>query len=119
MLSATEIAAMRETVDDSLPDTASIRRNTPVSDGQGGQTDAWAQVAEVAARVGLTGRRSPEEREIAGRVAGTVLYTLWMPAGTDLTAKDRIVVGARTFEVVGVIQRSEELARQAVCLEMT
>ena len=39
MLSAADIAGMRTTILDSLPDTAAIGRYTAVSDGRGGQSE--------------------------------------------------------------------------------
>jgi len=116
MLSATELAAMRSTLNDSLPDTAQVRRKSLTSDGAGGYTESWSTVAAVACRVAPSGQ-SPQERVIAERLTATAIWTVTLPAGTDVRPADRIVVGSRAFEVVGVLARSYELARRVVCTE--
>ena len=108
---------MRSTLEASLPDTAQVQRKTLVSDGAGGYTESWSTVATVACRVSPSGR-SPEERVIAERLAATSVWTITLPALTDVTVADRIVVGARTFEVVGVLARTEEISRRVVCTEV-
>lgn len=116
MYSATELDAMRSTLEASLPDTAQVRRKTLTSDGMGGQTESWATVATVACRVAPSGR--PEERAVAERLASVSVWTVTLPALTDVRAVDRLVVGARTFEVVGVLARSDEVGRRVVCVEV-
>ena len=117
MLSATEIDAMRSTLDDSLPDTAQVQRKTLTGDGAGGYTESWATVATVACRVAPSGQ-SPQERVIAERLTATSTWTLTIPALTDVQPADRIVVGAQTFDVVAALARSEEIARRVVCVEV-
>lgn len=117
MLTADELAAMRATVEDALPDTAQVQRRTLVSDGAGGYTESWSTVATVACRV-ARGGQLPQERVIAERLTTTSIWTLTLPALTDVTAADRIVVASRTFEVVDVGARSDEVARRVVCMEV-
>jgi len=117
MITAAELDAMRTTLNSSLPDTAQIKRKTLTSDNAGGYTEAWNTVATVACRVSPTGQL-PQERVIAERLTATSIWTLTLPALTDVRAEDRIAVGARTFEVVGVLARSDELCRRMVCVEV-
>ena len=117
MLSATEIDAMRSTLDDSLPDTAQVQRRTLTSDGAGGFTESWSTVATVACRVASSGQ-SPQERVIAERLATASVRTVTLPALTDVRPTDRVVVGGRTFEVVDTPAPSYELARRVICTDV-
>ena len=109
MLSADEIAAMRATLVASLPEVASIERATRVPDGAGGETLTYGNVATCPARVSPAG--AEDEREFAGRVAGRSLWRITLPAEADVRLDDRVVVGGRTVEVLGVRARSFELCR--------
>lgn len=118
MLSAADLAGMRAAVTDSLPDTAQVQRATRTPDGMGGFTETWTTVATVACRIAPTGN-APAEQVVAERVTDRVLWTLTLPAATDVTAADRITVGSRTFEVVGVLSpRSYELCTRLVAVEV-
>lgn len=117
MLTAAELTAMRATLNASLPDTCEISRVTLEPDGAGGQIETWETIATVACRVAPSGQ-SPQERVIAERMAATSTWTITLPAGTDVQPADRIAVGTRTFEVVSVLARSEEIARRVVCSEV-
>ena len=109
MLSADEIAAMRATLVASLPEVASIERPTRVPDGAGGSTVSWQAVATYPARLAPAG--GEDEREFAGRVAGRSLWRITLPAEADVRLDDRVAVGGRTFEVLGVRARSFEVCR--------
>lgn len=118
MLSAADLAAMRATLTECLPDIAEVQRLTRVSDGMGGFTETWATVATVPCRLAPSGN-TPVEQVVAERVTDRVLWTITLPAQTDVTATDRVVVGARTFEVVGVLSpRSNELCTRLVAVEV-
>jgi head-tail adaptor len=117
MLSPADLASMRATLLASLPDTAQVRRATRVSDGMGGTIDTWTTIATVACRVSPS-NTTPTEPAIANQVQDRVLWTLTLPAGTNVRADDRVVVGSRTFEVLGVLApRSYELATRVVAVE--
>lgn len=116
MLSTAQLDSMRVTLDESLPDTAVVKRDTLTSDGAGGYTTSEATVATVACRVAPSGGR---EAVIAGRLDAVATWTLTLPALTDVTAKDRIVVGTRTFEIAAVLDpRSWEIGRRVLCVEI-
>ncbi len=117
MLSDADLAAMRSTLNSSLPDTAQVQRKSLTSDGAGGFTETWATVATMACRVAPSGQ-SPQERVIAERLTAMSTWTVTLPAGTDVQPADRVVVGSRTFEVVAALARSEEIARRIVCTEV-
>lgn len=117
MLSAEELAVIRGDVLELQPDTAQVQRRTLAPDGAGGHTESWSTVATVACRVAPSGQ-SPQEQVIAERLTATSIWTITLPAETDIQPADRLLVDARTFEVVGVLARSEEIARRVVCVEV-
>lgn len=109
---------MRDTLDGSLPDTAQITRATSTSDGRGGRTQVWVTVATVACRVAPFLRPSQELLN-ADRVSGVTRWWLTFPQGTDLTAADRVLVGARTFEVAEMLSaRSFQVSSRVIGVEI-
>jgi len=120
MLSASDLAAMREAQDAALPDTCTIRRKTLVSDGMGGYTETWSDLATgVKCRI-ATSRYRPEEAAIAEKFTGRTLWMLTLPAGTDVTNEDRVVLSGTTYEVVGVLSAgSWEMCRRVLVVEVS
>lgn len=101
MLTASEIARMRATLDQSLPGTAVISRATWTTDNQGGSTATWAAAGTVIARISPASRAGVEP--VSG--GGLTSESDWVgtfPDGTDITVKDRVTHGGVTFEVVDV-----------------
>lgn len=117
MLTADEITTMRMTLNASLPDSAQVQRRSLTSDGAGGYNEAWSTVATVACRVAPSGQ-SPQERVIAERLESMSIWTLTVPALTNVRPADRIILGTRTFEVVAALARSTEISRRVVCTEV-
>lgn len=113
------LTGIRKVLDASLTETATVQRVTRTGDGMGGFSESWATVATVSARVAPLGN-SPQERVIAERLTGVTLWTVTLPAGTDVTDADRIGISGRTFEVTGMLgPQSLEAARRAVCKEVS
>lgn len=118
MLTAAELAAMRATQAEAMPDTCIVSRPTLTADGSGGQTEGWATAATVACRVAPMGARGAE-RAIAERMGAVMAYVVTVSTTTDVRSQDRIVVGARTFEVVTVLDgEAWETARRVACTEV-
>lgn len=118
MLSTSDLTAMRATLAGSMPDSVAISRVTSVSDGYGGGTETWATAATVAGRVSPSGY-APDERAVAQRLGNVSSWVITLPALTDVRVTDRLVVGARSFEVKAVLgARSYEVSRRAVCIEV-
>ena len=101
-----------------LPDVCTIRRGTDTPSGDGTST-VWADVATVACRVSPLASGAVEGLGADASLAAVSQWTIWLPAGTDVTAKDRLVVGARSFEVARVGERSYETIRECLCREIT
>ena len=108
---------MRSVQSETLPGTAVISRNTPTSDGMGGWTDAWAAIGTVDGRVSPSGGGS--ERLIAEQITDDDAWNITLPYNTDVTAKDRITIDSRTFEVVTALPKSWETARRVVATEVS
>ena len=98
-LTAAEIETMRTVVEEYLPDTAVVWRATAVNDGQGGGSATWASVGTATCRKGLP--ESRREIEMAARLGEVAVWIITLPHDVDVTAKDRLIIGSTTLEVVG------------------
>lgn len=118
MLTANELAAMRTTVNGSLPDTATILRATTAADGAGGRTLTWVEVATVAARFAPADTQGSDP-QLGGQAANMTARAVDLPSGTDVTVADRIAWGTHTFEVSAVrAPRSWELLVRVALVEV-
>ncbi len=102
MLSAVDLASMRAAVMASLPETARILRVIRQSDGLGGFLEVWTELATAPCRVAPR-ENTPVETAVGGRIVDRVLWVITLPAGLDVRPDDRIAVGSRTFEILGVL----------------
>ena len=127
MLGSGELAQLRADVAYTLPDRCTVQRpGTPVSDGAGGWTTPYADVAGlvgIACAVAPFGRGA--EQVFGGRVVEASDWVITLPAATDVRQADRVVAtvtdqaDTRTFEVVGIAgPRSLELSRRVACREV-
>lgn len=119
MLSATDLADMRATMIESLPDSCVLKVDTLTSDAGGGQTAAPSAGTTVACRVSpLRLTRSSANAEVV-EVERAIEQSLWlvtMPEGTTVTPMHRIYHLGREFEVVEVLSpRTWNLATRASC----
>jgi head-tail adaptor len=107
-----EIHTARETSDAFLPGTAIIQTKTKTSDGQGGETWAYAASGTVDARLAAENTQ-PRSGEIASRSATATSWVLTIPAATTITNTDRVVFDSITYEVLSIMTRTpEEIARR-------
>lgn len=118
MLTTSEIALMRTTIEDALPGTAVIHTSTLASDGQGGWIPTYSASGTVVARLSPEGLRG-EEPELAGRISEVRHLVLTIPAETTVSVDDRIVYDGETFDVVEVRDRTPwELSRRVRVVEV-
>ncbi len=120
MLTTAEITAMRATSDTALPDVATVQRATTVSDGGGGTTTSWADVATVACRIAPTGgaSRGGETGVTGGRIVDESTHVISLPAEADVTAADRLFIDGQAYDVTLVHRRGAwELSRRVECKE--
>lgn len=80
------------------PVTVLARTDGP-PDAHGNPTYTWAPSASVSA-LGVAPRQG-EEDNAGGREAVIVGLTVYLPAGTQIAAVDRMVVRGETYQVVG------------------
>lgn len=114
VLSSARLGRMREVAERTMVDSCAIRRQVEASDGQGGTTATWSTVATVACRVAPVGR-TPAERTVAEQVQADTLWTVTLPAETDVRPSDRIVSDERTYHVVKALHRTYEIERRVIC----
>lgn len=98
MMSTAEMDAMRATQESLLTVSCTINRFTSVSDGMGGQTETWTAVATVGCRLNPR-QTQPADATIANAPRNVSGWIITLPYGTDVHDRDRITIGARTFEV--------------------
>jgi Phage head-tail joining protein len=114
-LSPAVIASLRARQNAFLPDRAAIQRYVTVESGDGGQA-VWSDVlTDVPCRVSPLASGVSEAIGAAAGIAAVSQWTIWLVAETDVTERDRIVVGARTFEAQRVGARSYETVREVIC----
>lgn len=102
-----------------LPDTCSTQRYTETTTGDG-TTQSWSDhLTGVACRVSPLAASASEALGADQSLQAVAQWTVWLPAETDITVRDRIVYGARTFEVARVGARSYEAVRECICREIT
>lgn len=113
LISTADVVSMRALANQALWDTATIQRATATTDGGGGTTSTWATVATVACRIAPVG--GGESAGTQGeRISDESTAVVTLPAGTDVTEADRIVLGAVTYEVTLVRRRlTVEITRRA------
>jgi hypothetical protein len=118
MLTDAEIAAMRGTLDDSLPSTCVINRmSAGTSDGAGGWISGSVSPAgTVACRVSPSMLR-PNEPVVAGQSGMESNWIITFPAETDIESTDRIVSDGVTYEIVAPLApRSWELSTRVIAM---
>lgn len=101
-----------------LPELADVVRYVETN-GPDGPVQDWQTIA-----TGLPCRISSRtttatETGGGGQIRAVGDWRLWLDAFADVTVKDRVVVGARTFEVERVEGESYETARALSCTEVT
>lgn len=110
MLTADELAGMRETLNDSLPGTAIVQTATWVSDGGGGGTTSWVAAGTYDCRVTPTGGF---EQDQGDRVQPETEFIFTLPANTAINEDAQIVYSGGTYDVIAMPQpRSFEVSRR-------
>lgn len=105
---AAELTAMRAEAEEAMTDTAAIQRREATGDNRGGRTlGPWETVSGLETVPCRYWQKGSEPREVEGttRVQVVSLWGFAFPHEVDgetdyIGSTDRIVVGARTFEVV-------------------
>lgn len=99
------------------PGTATIQRSTETTSGDG-TSQSWATLAIVSCRVSRIGQGGNEGLGADESLQAIGQRRIKLPAGTDVTAKDRIIVDGVTYEVADVPKIDYEVERMAICREV-
>lgn len=118
LLTADEITSMRDTADDALSGTAELQRKQTASDSGGGKTTTWATYATVAARLAPGSPLRDAEPITGERISPDSIWIVTLPAGTDITPADRILIGGKTLGVSEVADRTQEISRRVTAREI-
>ncbi len=111
MLTIRELDDMRATLDASLPGTAVIVRASGTSDGQGGTITSWIPAGTAAARISPSAGGGQGVSPVdGGRLTHEDEWVITFPAGTSVTAADRVTADGVAYEITSVdTQRSWDL----------
>lgn len=119
MVFAVPLTQLRALATQFRPDTCTIQRYTQTESGDG-TTQTWSDLATgVTCRVSRIGNSGNEGMGAGEAIQAVGQRRIKLPAGQDVTVKDRIVTGGITYEVVDVPKISNEVERTAVCREVT
>lgn len=112
--------ALRTLANRWLIDTCTILRATDGTPTGDGNPVTWPTLAtNVPCSLQPYDAAPTESVGAAGGIMSVSNWRIRLPAGQDVTARDRIVIGSRTFEVQGVLVRTFEVRRTALCVEIT
>lgn len=100
MLTDAELAAMRETAEAALPDSAIVYRKTRTSDGGGGGSTSWAASGTYDARFGPS---AGAEDLVSERIAAQLDGFVTLPHDAIATEADRVAIKGTTYEVLTVL----------------
>lgn len=100
MLTDAELAAMRETAEEALPDSAIVYRKTRASDSGGGGSVSWAAQGTYDAHFAPG---SGDEGTVAERLVGQLDGFVTLPSDADALEADRVAVAGTTYEVLAVL----------------
>jgi head-tail adaptor len=117
VITAAELAAMQATQALTLTTACSIGRRSYTSDGMGGETETVTWAATVCRCT--ASNNAPDYQIYASRANETMLWRITFAAGTDVQETDKVTIGARSYEVLGVLAPATiETARVCVCMEV-
>lgn len=100
-LTTEQLSRMRSNIADNFTSIADIVRPVSTLNGRGGAGITTSAVAHVSCRIVESG--SPGERMSGQQLKAFTGYIVYLPAGTDVRPKDRIVSGSLVLEVLDAI----------------
>lgn len=104
MLTAKDLAYMRDSIEELLPDTCNILSVTRTPDGQGGFTETWG-TAVVGAACRLDRQQAVGRRGEIVSGAALEAYTGWvisLPQATAVNVANRIEISSSSYNVTSV-----------------
>lgn len=100
MLTDREIARMRKDIGRTLPESANVLRQTPRSDGMGGQVVTWTVIETVPCRATPIVKFDREEASVGGKITATGDYQMELPWDADVRPDDRIQTLGTLWEII-------------------
>lgn len=114
-----DLELLVEVVEEFATESATVTGVRWVADGRGGGLEETVTSGPYRCWISPIGNSSSEQ-VIAGRFQDRAAYTITLLDDPDVTTSDRIVVGSRTFEVVGLAPHGTvSIRRKVYCLEVT
>jgi head-tail adaptor len=117
MLTSAELAFMRDSIEQLLPDTCNILSVTRTPDGQGGMTETWGTAGTaITCRVDI---KQVREQQSGGAVQYYTQTMLSLPYDTTITAANRVEHGGNTYAVITPANTDQSwIAVKRVALEL-
>lgn len=121
MIPTRSLTLIKAQVERLFVSTCDILRETRTDTDEGGWTNTETTVASaVPCRFAPIGSGGGAERIIAERLAAVADTVINVPVGTNVTPRDRVAIGARTFEVKDVMDdRSQPTHLRVYAQEIT
>jgi hypothetical protein len=102
-VTTSEIAAARADLATMLPDTCTIQRAVKASDGGGGESTSWPELAtEVPCRLTPAGSAGSGTGKAGDRLNDTTTHIVTFTAGQDVQQGDRIIVNTIAYQALVV-----------------
>lgn len=101
MLTDAELAAMRDVDASAMPYTGYVMRYVGTADGMGGYRETWGTVGTVVCDLWQLNLRQ-NEIVSGGQIVARAGWRIDVPFDADVTARDRMTIEGRTFEIVRV-----------------
>ena len=98
---------MQAVQNSNLPEVAYVQQLTKTPDGEGGYTEAWQTTATVNARIGEP--KGELEREIAGKIAVGMVYTITLPSETAVLETNQIQILGNNYKIHWLNTRKSHL----------
>lgn len=107
MVSAKDLAFIRQTVNNDLPGTAVIYTRSITSDGAGGQTFTYTASGTVDARYGP---EKPSQGDTVTEMREIQRIPIWIPVGGTVQTQDYLKnPGTGTdYEIIGITKEASE-----------
>jgi head-tail adaptor len=121
VITSADLNEMRAVRAATFTDTCDILRPAYTSDGLGGYTETLTTAAsDVPCVLAPSGSAGGDEVVTADRDANAAEWMITMEWGTVVQPKDRILIGARTFEVQRIrsTDRSRGISMRVQCTEV-
>lgn len=116
MITAAELAEMRDDLEDSLPDLAVVKTQNWVSDGGGGGSTTFTASGTIPCRIAPVQNM---EGTTGGRISPDSEYVVTLPFDAAVTTESMLTINTRNFSVTGMREpRSWEISRRIEAKEV-